>query len=298
MDNSNNQPNQVPQQPQGSPAPAEQPVAPQPQQVGQPVMGSSNYQMPPKKGLSKGALWGIVGGSIGLVLLIVGVVLAVVLLGGPSKADYEEAAKLMRDLDTSDIMNLNNAGSDADSIKKAIDNGLAKVDDHHAKLKDTKAMRDQEVKKAFDAYISEYDQAKPVLQGMASSLATYQKYGKECSGGSFISTIDKTGQQAGEEFDKENASCISALEDMSKSSDKEMAKFAKDQLDYQKAMRAYYVAQADRYSKKDYSSPSPKYPSLPAYSNPLASSLKKIQDSKISEREKDLYNLLKEKADK
>ena len=67
-----------------------QQIQPTPNQVPpQPTPGMS-YQMPPKKKMSKGALWGIIGGSIGLIILIVGIVLAIIFLGGPSKADYKD----------------------------------------------------------------------------------------------------------------------------------------------------------------------------------------------------------------
>ena len=93
MDNSNNNKPQVPPQPQ-----FQQIQQPQPQQQfpQQPVMGTP-YQMPPKKKMSKGALWGIVGGIIGLIVIIVGVVLAVLLLGGPSKADYKAAGEKLNE---------------------------------------------------------------------------------------------------------------------------------------------------------------------------------------------------------
>ena len=62
MDNSNNNKPQVPPQPQFQQAPQQPQVQqPQPQQQfpQQPVMGTP-YQMPPKKKMSKGAMW-IVG---------------------------------------------------------------------------------------------------------------------------------------------------------------------------------------------------------------------------------------------
>ena len=54
--------------------------------------------MPPKKKISKGAMWGIIGGIIGLVVIILGVVLAVLLLSGPSKADYKAAGEKLNDV--------------------------------------------------------------------------------------------------------------------------------------------------------------------------------------------------------
>ena len=78
---------------QTAPAPS-QPVPPVPQPQ-QPLQ--QGVPMQPKKGLSKGALWGIISGSIGLIVIVVGIVLAVIFLGGPSKADYQEAAKAIKE---------------------------------------------------------------------------------------------------------------------------------------------------------------------------------------------------------
>ena len=84
MDNSN--------QPQQPPMP--NPVIPQPPVA--PMQPNGVYPIPPKKGLSKGALWGIIGGSVAFILLIVGIILAVVFLGGPNKEDYKIALDHMQ----------------------------------------------------------------------------------------------------------------------------------------------------------------------------------------------------------
>ena len=70
MDNSNNQQKQAPVQPAPQPVPGGQPPMPG-QTPAQP--GTPPYQMPPKKKMSKGVLWGIIGGSIGLVVVVVAV---------------------------------------------------------------------------------------------------------------------------------------------------------------------------------------------------------------------------------
>ena len=94
MDNSkNNQSQPAQQQVQPPVVPMPQPAPPQP-------TSGMPYQMPPKKKMSKGALWGIIGGSIGLIVLIVGIVLAVIFLGGPSKADYQAAQEKMNSIIT------------------------------------------------------------------------------------------------------------------------------------------------------------------------------------------------------
>ena len=98
-DNNNKSQPQTPPQPQFQQAPQQPQVQqPQPQQQfpQQPVMGTP-YQMPPKKKMSKGAMWGIIGGIVGLVVIILGVVLAVLLLSGPSKADYKAAGEKLNE---------------------------------------------------------------------------------------------------------------------------------------------------------------------------------------------------------
>lgn len=87
----------TPPQPQFVPQPGVPPQQPQQFQQFQPVqmpqgaMPGGGAPMAPKKGLSKGVIWGIVGGAVGLLLIIVGVVLAVTVFGGPSKQDYLKA---------------------------------------------------------------------------------------------------------------------------------------------------------------------------------------------------------------
>lgn len=87
---------QGPQEPQVVQQP-EQPIVPSsgsvPPIASQPMPGA-------KKGLSKGALWGIIGGAAGVVLLLVGVILAVTVFGGPNKADYEKAASVFSEATT------------------------------------------------------------------------------------------------------------------------------------------------------------------------------------------------------
>ena len=162
MDNSNNNKPQVPPQPQFQQAP-QQPQAqqPQPQQQfpQQPVMGAP-YQMPPKKKMSKGALWGIIGGIIGLVVIIDGVVLAVLLLSGPSKADYKAAGEKLNE--TIEIYNKAASSlsyistSETETSLKSNRDKLAKtkseVNDRLAEIGKMKAITgDKEVREKYEA---------------------------------------------------------------------------------------------------------------------------------------------------
>jgi hypothetical protein len=98
-------------QPQQPPQPQFQPQPPQPNAFGSGPAPVPGTPMPsaPKKGLSKGALFGIIGGAVALVLLVVGVILAITLLGGPAKDDYRKAGDTLN----SSITAYNKIGSES-----------------------------------------------------------------------------------------------------------------------------------------------------------------------------------------
>lgn len=87
---------------EGSVVPPPQPVAFQ-TQIGQPqpiMSPSTDYQAPKKRGMSKGLLLGIIGGSVGLLLFIIGVIVALVLFTTPNHEDYSEANKKVSEIAT------------------------------------------------------------------------------------------------------------------------------------------------------------------------------------------------------
>ena len=165
MDDNNNKPQpQVPPQPQFQQAPQQpqfqQAQQPQPQQLPQqPVMGTP-YQMPPKKKMSKGALWGIIGGIIGLVVIIVGVVMAVLLLSGPSKADYKAAGEKLNDVikvynETSislSYVSTSETKSSLESTRKKLASTKEEVNNQLTEIGKMKAVTgDKEVREKYDA---------------------------------------------------------------------------------------------------------------------------------------------------
>lgn len=147
-----------------NPQDSQQPVAPQPQPAPEQQTQFDQTSAPvppaPKRGLSKGALWGIIGGIIGL-LLIVGTILAVVLLSGPSAEDYRKASAKMDELSSTyneagrDIMGGSSMSSATESEMEATANELkqAKEDINGLvdELGEMKAVaKDKEVKEKYD----------------------------------------------------------------------------------------------------------------------------------------------------
>ena len=293
MDNSNNQQKQAPVQP-----------APQPMPGGQPPVsgqapaqsGMSPYQMPPKKKMSKGALWGIIGGSIGLVVVVVAVILAIVFLGGPSKEDYKDLVSIINSFNRSEISE--DVSSDLDNYKENVNKAIEKVDEYHKKIDSHKALKDKELKTAYDKYISEWDKSKKQLVEVADGMSSYRKYAKACKAYVGVSYATKTGDEVAKEFDEKMKGCSKTLKDMEKSSNSKVSEFAKKMSEYYSSLKKYYVDVAKRYSSKDFSSSYPKFPKFPSGSS-LVSSISKGTDMKaLDDAYKDFKNILEEKANK
>lgn len=214
MDNSNNNKPQTPPQPQFQQAPQQpqfqQVQQPQPQQQQfpqQPVMGAP-YQMPPKKKMSKGAMWGIIGGIIGLVVIILGVILAVLLLGGPSKADYKAAVDKVND--TIEIYNkastslsyvsTSETKSSLESTRKKLSSTKDEVDGKLSELGKMKAITgDKEVREKYDALknkLGKFDSAVDAFDEVYGKILPAVADFSDSSNSSNISTLESAVKKA------------------------------------------------------------------------------------------------------
>ena len=211
MDDNNNKPQpQTPPQPQFQQAPQQsQAQQPQPQQQfpQQPVMGTP-YQMPPKKKMSKGALWGIIGGIIGLVVIIVGVVLAVLLLGGPSKADYKAAGEKLNDVikvynETSislSYVSTSETKSSLESTRKKLASTKEEVNNQLTEIGKMKAVTgDKEVREKYDALknkLSKFNDAIDVFDEVYGKILPAVADFSDSSNSSNISTLESAVKKA------------------------------------------------------------------------------------------------------
>ena len=269
MDNSNNkkqQSQQVPPQPQFQQAPLQQPQfqqAPQQsqqlQQMPPQPMAGTPYQMPPKKKMSKGALWGIIGGIIGLIILIVGVVLAVVLLSGPTKDDY---GNLLSQFTNSDIKGVFKSNDGSKISKDELDKAIEKIDDLNKKMGSHKALRDKDVKEAYDKYLDRWNNGAKEYFEFAAILAEDKTYEK-CKS----PDINKYFQESKENFEKrldsETKDCIDYLDKISKSENKLASKYGKTWKNYYTEMKRYYMAIVEYAQNPKSGEPLPKAPKVP-----------------------------------
>lgn len=293
MDNNNQ-----PQQPfQPAPGPAPQPVQPQ-QPFGAPAgpIGPAGpfgpaptgapYQMPPKKGLSKGALWGIIGGSIAFVLLIVGVILAVVFLGGPSRDDYRAALNRTQDF-AKDFMSYTGSMTSASDVKEAkdkVDELTKKVDAYLDELGKEKAMRDPEMKKLYDEMSEEYKKMRASLAVIPKAISL-----KECKY-VYVSVYGRSGSEVMKEFEEETAKCSAVLKELKDDEDADIKNYVSD---YSKYLNDYKQYLNKRIAGQ-FGSASPTPPS----SSKLFKMLTRVIDDgkKVSEKERALLKALGDKA--
>lgn len=281
-------------QPQPQPQPiSQQPAQPapgQPQPM-QPQPGRPMGPMPPKQGMSKGLLWSLIGGGIGIFVLIIIIIVCIVLFSGPSTEDYRKAYAMMNSFDSTSL------NIDRSDPETSINEVVRKADDHFDKLGKAAAMRDSEVKKAFEKYKDDYEKVKPLLKESGAVATAYKEYSNSCRTSYSSPLSSASGDEAGQKYDEQQKSCLNALNKMKDSQYASVRDYANEQIKYRKEMRAYYVALVNYYKNRDSSSSSPKRPEIPSTS--LTKSLyDKLKDAQSSSKEsvRELRDILRTKG--
>lgn len=281
-------------QPQPQPQPiSQQPAQPapgQPQPM-QPQPGRPMGPMPPKQGMSKGLLWSLIGGGIGIFVLTIIIIVCIVLFSGPSTEDYRKAYAMMNSFDSTSL------NIDRSDPETSINEVVRKADDHFDKLGKAAAMRDGEVKKAFEEYKSDYEKVKPLLKESGAVATAYKEYSNSCRTSYSSPLSSASGDEAGQKYDEQQKSCLNALNKMKDSQYASVRDYANEQIKYRKEMRAYYVALVNYYKNRDSSSGSPKRPEIPSTS--LTKSLyDKLKDAQSSSKEsvRELRDILRTKG--
>lgn len=277
----NNQPQQQIQPTTQEVSPSQQPI--QPTAV---LADNDPYRMPPKKGLSKGAIWGIVGGVTALVLIVVAIVLAIVFLSGPTKDDYRRALYRTQDFNkemqsyTSTLV----SPSDPESTKEKIDTIKKKIDDYLTDLGKEKAMSDREVKRLYDEMVVEYKQAKQSLAAIPNAIGL-----TSCSY-IYVSYVGRSTTEVMKDFEEKTSKCSQALKNIENESNEDLKKYGRE---YSK-----YLSDYRDYLQKRTTGAIGIYPPEGPGSTKLYNILRKITDSgkKISTKEKELIRLLGDKA--
>ena len=210
MDNKGNNTNSTPTPAATVPEPRVQPAPTQPAPQG-PVK---------KKGMSKGMLWGIIGGSIAFILLVVGIVLAVILLSGPSKEDYKEAhdkvtkvrGTYLRVGSAFRMVSYGTSTASTDKIKESVEEYKKSVDD----LKDMKALRDKDVKQKYDDFIKQNNEFTTMVGDLADASDELLETTKNCRTATTFPRFSSDRSKLLENYDKTVSSCVSAVKKLAK----------------------------------------------------------------------------------
>lgn len=257
----------------------------------QPQPGRPMGPMPPKQGMNKGLLWSLIGGGIGIFVLIIIIIVCIVLFSGPSTEDYRKAYAMMNSFDSTSL------NIDRSDPETSINEVVRKADDHFDKLGKAAAMRDGEVKKAFEEYKSDYEKVKPLLKESGAVATAYKEYSNSCRTSYSSPLSSASGDEAGQKYDEQQKSCLNALNKMKDSQYASVRDYANEQIKYRKEMRAYYVALVNYYKNRDSSSSSPKRPEIPSTS--LTKSLyDKLKDAQSSAKDsvRELRDILRTKG--
>ena len=273
-------------QPQSQPQPTSQqpaqPAAGQPQPM-QPGVAGMPPQYP-KQGMSKGLLWGLIGGGVALVLLIIGVVVFFVFFGPPSRDDYAKAYNKVAGFNARTVRE---KAASSDDAEAAINELTTKVDKHLDELGKMRAMHDGDVKKAYDNLKKEYEERKPLLHEYAATTVAKKEYNKNCNSRSttYISMSSVgSGDEAGKKFDE-----------LKQSQYESIRKYAESQSQYLKELRAYYVSAVNYLKSREGSMP--KVPrSRGGYLGKDINSKVSDAGTSISDAERELRQVLRAKA--
>ena len=244
-------------QPQPQPQPiSQQPAQPapgQPQPM-QPQPGRPMGPMPPKQGMSKGLLWSLIGGGVALVLLIIGVVLFFVFFGPPSRDDYAKAYNKVASFDARTVREIT---ANSDDEETATNELITKVDKHLDELGKMRAMHDGDVKKAYDSLKKEYEERKPLLRERAATATASKEYKESCRQKSTYISMSgvESGDEAGKKFDEQQGTCIKTLDKLKQSQYESIRKYAENQSQYLKELRAYYVSAVNYLKSREGSMP-------------------------------------------
>ena len=211
----------------------------------------------PKPGIKKGLLFGIIGGAIGLVLLVVAAILWFTVFSGPSKADYETAHNAMTDVRDSYTKVSGDFSSYVGGVSSGRVSGLdtlrTSLADYRTKvngLKDLKAFRDPEVKTKHDEYITQNDKFVTYIENLVDSGDQIETANTKC-GASAVRNTTPDYSSISDSYKAMIRPCMEALDALSQSKNEAISNYAKQLLGVYKEQEGLFAELQTAFNNQD-----------------------------------------------
>lgn len=247
---------------------------------------SGSHQVPPKKKANKPLLWGIIVGVIVLTVAAVSVVLSMTIFGNPGRSDYKDMSVLISQMKLPRFNDMSEGVRKGGDYEGVVNKNISLTDEFYAKIGSHKALKDKEVKDAYDKYLKIWnDEAKPHLKDEV--ILAKEDVDNKCNDPNVKEYFEKSTDEAEKHFDSVMKSCMDSLDKLSKSDSARVKKYAEGLKKYYEKMKRYY-AQVGAL-RRDYLQKYGHAPALPS----TASLRPYFGDYEIDKKLKDSFNNFK-----
>ena len=247
---------------------------------------SSLHQVPLKKKASKPLLWGIIVSVIVFTVAAVGVVLSMTFFVNPSKSDYKDMSVLISQMKLPRFNDMSEGVRKGGDYEGVVNKNIGLTDEFYAKIGSHRALKDKEVKDAYDKYLKIWnDEAKPHLKDEV--ILAKEDVDNKCNDPNVKEYFEKSTDEAEKHFDSVMKSCMDSLDKLSKSDSVRVKKYAEGLKKYYEKMKRYY-AQVGAF-RRDYLQKYGHAPALPS----TASLRPYFGDYEIDKKLKDSFNNFK-----
>lgn len=222
---------------------------------------SGSHQVPPKKKANKPLLWGIIVGVIVLTVAVVSVVLSMTIFGNPGRSDYKDMSVLISQMKLPRFNDMSEGVRKGGDYEGVVNKNISLTDEFYAKIGSHKALKDKEVKDAYDKYLKIWnDEAKPHLKDEV--ILAKEDVDNKCNDPNVKEYFEKSTDEAEKHFDSVMKSCMDSLDKLSKSDSARVKKYAEGLKKYYEKMKRYY-AQVGAF-RRDYLQKYGHAPALPS----------------------------------
>lgn len=222
---------------------------------------SGSHQVPPKKKANKPLLWGIIVGVIVLTVAAVSVVLSMTIFGNPGRSDYKDMSVLISQMKLPRFNDMSEGVRKGSDYEGVVNKNISLTDEFYAKIGSHKALKDKEVKDAYDKYLKIWnDEAKPHLKDEV--ILAKEDVDNKCNDPNVKEYFEKSTDEAEKHFDSVMKSCMDSLDKLSKSDSARVKKYAEGLKKYYEKMKRYY-AQVGAF-RRDYLQKYGHAPALPS----------------------------------